>query len=98
METLFIYYVRTAQLDSPIVKAKIVENMAQNTQAAFLSTYDKIKIEGKIEGKIEQAIIFAEKLIAEFPAMTDERISALSGASLEIVKRLRQKPTSKGEQ
>jgi predicted transposase/invertase (TIGR01784 family) len=91
VETLFVYYVRIANLDAPIIKEKIMENMAQNAQADFLSSYDKIKL----EGKLEQAIFFAKNLMAEFASMTDEQIFKLTGAPMEEVKKLRQKALRK---
>jgi hypothetical protein len=65
-------------------------------QATFLSTCDRIKI----EGKKEQSMLFAEKLIEEFPGWSDDRIANLSDLSLKEVKAIRLKltkaPSAKG--
>jgi len=91
VETLFVYFVRIANLEAHVVKNKIIENMAQAAKRAFVSTYDKIKLEGKIEGKIEQALLVAENLMREFPDLTDEKVVRLSGAPLDEVRSLRRR-------
>lgn len=91
VETLFVYYIRIAGLIGPIVKNKIMENIAESAQPAFLSTYDHIKLEGKIEGKIENALKVAEKLILKFPALPDDQIAEISGATAEDVKKIRER-------
>jgi len=97
VESLFVYFVRIANLEAQSVKNKITESMAQAAKRTFVSTYDKIKLEGKIEGKlegklegkIEHALLVAENLMREFPDITDEKIVKLSGASLNEVRSLR---------
>lgn len=93
VETLFVYYVRISGLRSLVIKNKIMENIAESAQPAFLSTYDHIKIEGKIEGKIENALEVAEKLILKFPAWSDDQVAEISGAPLEEVKKIRERLT-----
>ena len=89
VETLFVYYVRIAGLRGPVVKNKIMENIAESAQPAFLSTYDQIKIEGKIENALE----VAEKLILKFPAWSDDQIAEISGAPLEEIRKIRERLT-----
>ncbi|MCK6692686.1 MAG: hypothetical protein L6Q97_11365 [Thermoanaerobaculia bacterium] len=91
VETLFVYYVRISGLRSPVIKNKIMENIAESVQPEFLSTYDHIKIEGKIEGKIEPALEVAEKLILKFPALPDDQVAEISGAPVEEVKKIRER-------
>ena len=97
VETLFVYYARIASLDRQTAKEKIMQNMTQSMQSAALSTYDQLILHGKIEGKIEQAAEVAKNLILELPALSDERIAALSGAPLDAVQKIRQELAQKSK-
>jgi len=39
-------------MDTTTLKQNITGNFSKGAQATFLSTYDQLKIEGKIEGKV----------------------------------------------
>ncbi len=89
VEHLFVYYARISELGGENLKKKVTQNFSRKMQTATLSTYDQIKLEGKLEGKLEQAIVTAKKLILKFPSFSDQEIADLSGATLRGIKALR---------
>ena len=91
-KALFLYYFQCLKLSSKKFKA-MLDNLSNEMQQEFKSTYDYFIEEGEAKGKrkgeTQKAVKVALSLFADIPHLSDQQVASIAGLEESLVTELR---------